>query len=95
MEKGVVQAFAKVESAALSVEKMAGSLEHGYADPDRNAVFLVRQNLESFHQLLYELEILVGDLQKTTRSIEASPGDLLFKRSKVRPGPGEEGYEKK
>ena len=95
MEKGVVQAFAKVESAALSVEKMAGSLEHDYADPDRNAVLLVRQNLESFHQLLYELEILVGDLQKTTRSIEASPGDLFFKRSRVRPGPGEEGYDKK
>ena len=95
MEKGIVQAFVKVESAALSVEKMAGSLEHDYADPDRNAVILVRQNLESFHQLLYELEILVGNLQRTTRAIEASPGDLIFKRSRLRPGPGEEGYDKK
>lgn len=95
MEKGISEAFVKVESAALSVEKMAGSLEHGYADPDRNLANLARQNLESFHQLLSELDILVGDLQRTTREIEASPGDLIFKRSRLQPGPGEEGYEKK
>lgn len=95
MEEGIAQAFVKVESAALGVEKMAVSLEHDYADPDRNMATLVLQNLESFHQLLYELEILVGDLQRTTRAIEASPGDLLFKRSRLRPGPGEEGYDEK
>ncbi|MBW6519473.1 MAG: MCE family protein [Desulfoarculaceae bacterium] len=95
MEKGVVQAFVKVESAALNVERMAVRLEHDYADPDRNLASLVRQNLESFQQLLYELEVLAGDLQRTTRAIEASPGDLIFKRSRLRPGPGEEGYDKK
>ena len=95
MEEGIVQAFVKVESAALSVEKMAGSLEHDYADPERNLSTLVLQNLESFHQLLYELDILVGNLQRTTRAIEASPGDLIFKRSRLRPGPGEEGYDEK
>jgi phospholipid/cholesterol/gamma-HCH transport system substrate-binding protein len=95
MEKGIAQAFVKVESAAVGVEKMAGSLGHDYADPDQNLTKLVRQNLESFQQLLSELEILVGDLQRTTREIEASPGDLIFKRTRVQPGPGEEGYERK
>ncbi len=95
MEQEIVQAFTRVESAALSVEKMADRLEQDYADPDRHLVNLVYQNLESFHQLLYELESLVGDLQRTTRSIEDSPGDLIFKRSRVRPGPGEKGYEQK
>jgi phospholipid/cholesterol/gamma-HCH transport system substrate-binding protein len=95
MEQGITQAFVKVESAALSVEKMAGSLEHGYEDPDRKLANLARQNLESFYQLLSELDILVGDLQRTTREIEASPGDLIFKRSRLQPGPGEEGYEEK
>ena len=95
MEKGITQAFVKVESAAVGVEKMAGSLEHDYADPDRNLTNLARRNLESFHQLLAELEILVGDLQRTTRELEASPSDLIFKRAPVQPGPGEEGYERK
>lgn len=95
MEKGITQAFVKVESAAVGVEKMAGSLEHGYADPDRKLANLARQNLESFHQLLSELDILVGDLQRTTRAIESSPGDLIFKRSRVQPGPGEKGYDAK
>lgn len=95
MEKGITQAFVKVESAAVGVEKMAGSLEHDYADPDRNLTNLARRNLESFQQLLAELEILVGDLQRTTRELEASPSDLIFKRSPVQPGPGEEGYERR
>jgi phospholipid/cholesterol/gamma-HCH transport system substrate-binding protein len=95
MEKGITQAFVKVESAAVGVEKMAGSLEHDFADPDRNITHLARRNLEALQQLFSELDILVGDLQRTTRAIESSPGDLIFKRSRVQPGPGEEGYERK
>ena len=95
MEKGIAQAFVKVESASVGVEKMARSLEHDYADPDRNLANLARRNLESLQQLFSELDILVGDLQRTTRAIEASPGDMIFKRSRPQPGPGEEGYERK
>lgn len=95
MEKEMTQAFAGVKSAAAGIEKMAASLEHDYRDPDGAMVSLIRQNLSSFNQLLSELEVLVGDLQRTTRSIETSPGDLLFKRLQVRPGPGEEGYDAK
>lgn len=95
MEEKITKAFSKVESAAVGVEKMAGSLKHDYADPDQALVNLVRQNLESFHQLLSELDILVGNMQRTTREIETSPGDLIFKRSRVQPGPGEEGYDAK
>ena len=95
MEKGITQAFVKVESAALGVEKLAVNLEHDYTDPDRNLANLARQNLEALQQLFSELDILVGDLQRTTRAIEASPGDLIFKRSRAQPGPGEEGYHGK
>jgi phospholipid/cholesterol/gamma-HCH transport system substrate-binding protein len=95
MEASVVGAFEKVEAASVSVEKMADSLEKNYADVGRNISQDARQSLESFNQLLYELGILVGDLQRTTRAIEDSPGDLIFKRSQPRPGPGEEGYSEK
>jgi len=95
MEKRVTVAFEKVEAASISVEKMAGCLEENYADIGRNISQDARQSFESFNQLLYELGILVGDMQRTTLSIEASPGDLIFKRSQPRPGPGEEGYSEK
>ena len=95
MEKRIAVAFEKVEAASVSVEKMADRLEENYADIGRNISQDARQSLESFNQLLYELGILVGDLQRTTRAIEASPGDLIFKRSQPRPGPGEEGYSEK
>jgi len=95
MEKRIAVAFEKVEAASVSVKKMADSLEKNYADVGRNMSQDVRQSLESFNQLLYELNILAGDMQRTIRAIEASPGDLLFKYTRPRPGPGEEGYNEK
>ena len=95
MEKSIAKGFEKVEAASVSVKKMADSLQKNYADVGRNMNRDVRQSLESFNQLLYELGILVGDLQRTTSAIEASPSDLLFKHTPPRPGPGEEGYNEK
>ncbi|RKZ24699.1 hypothetical protein DRQ26_07040, partial [bacterium] len=73
MEKRIAVAFEKVEAASVSVKKMADSLEKNYADVGRNMSRDVQQSLESFNQLLYELNILAGDMQKTIRAIEASP----------------------
>ena len=95
MEKRITVAFEKVEAASAGVKKMADSLEKNYADVGRNMSRDVRQSLESFNQLLYELNILAGDMQSTIRAIEASPSDLLFKHTRPKPGPGEEGYNEK
>ena len=95
MEKRMTETFGKVEAASVSVKKMADSLEKNYADVGRNISWDVRQSLESFNQLLYELDILAGDLQRTIQAIEASPSDMLFKHTQPRPGPGEEGYNEK
>ena len=95
MEKRVIAAFEKVEVASVGVKKMADNLEENYTDVGRNMSRDVRQSLESFNQLLYELNILAGDMQRTIRAIETSPSDLLFKHTRPRPGPGEEGYNEK
>jgi len=92
MEKRITSAFEKVEAASVSIKKVADSLEKNSAEVGRNMSQDVRQSLESFNQLLYELDILAGNLQRTIQDIEASPSDLLFKRSQPKPGPGEEGY---
>ncbi len=91
-EKRITAAFEKVEAASVSVKKMADSLEKNYAEVGRDISRDVRQSLESFNQLLYELNILAADTQRTIRAIETSPSDLLFKHTPPRPGPGEEGY---
>jgi len=95
MEKRITVAFEKVEAASVSIRKLADSLEKNYADVGRNMSRDVRQSLESFNQLLYELNMLAGDMQRTIRAIETSPSDLLFKHTRPRPGPGEEGYNEK
>lgn len=93
MEKRVTEAFKKIEVASISVTKMADSLEKNSTTISRNMSQDLQQSMESFNQLLSELDILARYLQRTTQSFEASPSDLLFKRSQPKPGPGEEGYK--
>jgi phospholipid/cholesterol/gamma-HCH transport system substrate-binding protein len=93
MEKRVTEAFKKIEIASVSVTKMADSLEKNSTAISRNMSQDIQQSMESFNQLLSELDILARYLQRTTQSFEASPSDLLFKRSQPKPGPGEEGYK--
>ena len=92
MEQQVSEAFAQVESASVSVKKMADSLGKNYADVGQNMGRDVRRSLASLNQLLFDLDILATDMQDTLQAIKASPGDLLFKHSLPKPGPGEEGY---
>ncbi|HID97197.1 MAG TPA: MCE family protein [Thermodesulfobacteriaceae bacterium] len=95
MEERVVQTFDRIDEASASVRSMAESLEKNYARTGRDMSRDVEQSLEVFNQLMYELRILTGNLQDTLTAIGASPGDLLFKRTLPRPGPGEEGYSEK
>ncbi|WP_167496435.1 MlaD family protein [Desulfopila sp. IMCC35006] len=95
MEKQVSSAFEKVAHASDSVKKMADSLEHNYANVGHEMQQDVRQSLELFNQLLYDLDILTGDLQHATQAIQASPSDLLFKHRPLKPGPGEREYNEK
>ena len=95
MELRMTEAFAQVEAASVSVKKMADSLEKNYADVGQNMGRNIRRSLDSLNQLLYDLDILAGDMQDTLQAIKASPGDLLFKHSRPKPGPGEDGYNEK
>jgi len=93
MEKRVTEAFKKIEVASISVTKMADSLKKNSTTVSRNMSQDLQLSMESFNQLLSELDILARYLQRTTQSFEASPSDLLFKRSQPKPGPGEKGYK--
>ncbi len=92
MEHRVTKAFKKVELASISVQKMADNLNNNTTSLSRSVGTDLRQSLQSFNQLLLELSILAGNMQKMTQTFETSPSDLIFKRSRLKPGPGEEGY---
>ncbi len=92
MEHRVTKAFKKVELASISVQKMADNLNNNTTSLSRSVGTDLRQSLQSFNQLLLELSILAGNMQKMTQTFETSPSDLIFKRSHLKPGPGEEGY---
>jgi len=93
MEKSMTQAMNKVATASDSVDKMASSLEKNYTHVGDNLNQNVKQSLASFNQLVLQLKRLTSQVQSTVQRIDASPGDLLFKHSEIKPGPGEQGYE--
>jgi phospholipid/cholesterol/gamma-HCH transport system substrate-binding protein len=89
MQADVSKTLSEIGSASLSIKKMADSFQHNYADSGQEITAEVSQSLTSFQQLLSEMEILVVDLQRIARKIEASPSDLFLKSNKTKLGPGE------
>ncbi len=92
MEKSATSAFEKINLASVSVQQMANTLNKNYADVGINIQQDINQSLEAFNKLMYDLDIVADELQRTIQSIEDSPSDLLFKKSRLRPGPGETNY---
>lgn len=82
--------LSEIDLAAQSVKNMADSFQYNYADAGHNITEEVSLSSFSFQKLLSQMEVLVIDLQRTTRKIEMSPSDLLLKSNKTKLGPGEE-----
>ncbi len=98
VENGIImattatKAFEKINTASDSVHEMAVTLNKNYAHVGINMQQDVHQSLESFNKLMYDLDLLTDELQRTIQSIENSPSDLLFKKTQLKPGPGEINY---
>ena len=92
MESEIIQASQKVGTASASIKRMAESLEKNAMGISQEMTRGMRDSFNSLNQLLSDLGRLTGSLQTTIQNIEASPGDILFKRTQPRPGPGEKGY---
>jgi len=90
MESQWIKTLKDIGIASNSVEQMADSFKQNYADSGQDISNDVTHSLASFRQMLYQMDMLVVELQQTTRTIKDSPSDLLFKRSQTKLGPGEE-----
>ncbi|WP_372881154.1 MlaD family protein [Psychromonas sp.] len=95
MENKIVAASEQVGAASTSISRMADNLEKNTTALSREMSSGMRESFIALNQLLSDLDILIGNLQRTLQGIKDSPADLLFKRTQARPGPGEEGYHEK
>jgi len=91
MEQQVITAFDMVKSASVSMKSMAEHLQINSTDLSRNMSHGVQQSLDTFNQLISELDIFVRYMLTTTQHFEANPSDLLFKKTQPKLGPGEGG----
>lgn len=92
MESEVIVASQKVSAASASVQQLADDLDNSVAGLSEEMTMSMRKSFSALNQLLNDLDIMTANLNRTIQNIEASPADLLFKRSQQRPGPGEEGF---
>jgi phospholipid/cholesterol/gamma-HCH transport system substrate-binding protein len=89
MEDKIIRASEKVASASDGVKNVARALEQGIMRGDYDFKSITSKSLEKFDDLLGSLKVLTGEIEEAVISIKNSPGDLLFKQTEQRLGPGE------
>ena len=89
MEEEVIQAFTTVQSSADTVESMADTLRDTYGELGQDLQQKLQAGFENLQQLLEELSVLAREMQRSVREFNSAPADILFRRSRPRPGPGE------
>ena len=89
MEQQLTATMQQITAASESVDSLATSIKQEYSGIGVKVSDDVDQSLRAFRQLLNQLDMLVGDMQRTIKTIEDSPSDLLFKSSQPKLGPGE------
>jgi len=82
-------AFAGIESSVGSVEKMSDDLRLTYTALGRDLREDLHISFVRMRQLLGNLDLFTRDLRQSLQRLEENPGDLLFKRTRPKPGPGE------
>ncbi len=82
-------AFAEIESSAGSVKKMSDDLGLTYSVLGQDLREDLHNSFALLRQLLGNLDLLSRDLRQSLQRLEENPGDLLFKRTRPKPGPGE------
>jgi len=93
MERQVIEASQKVSAASASIKQIADSFEQNTTGLSEEMTRGMRESFSSLNEFLSDLDMLTDSLQTTIQNIQTSPGDLLFKRTQPRPGPGEDGYD--
>lgn len=89
MEQQLTVTMQQITAASQSVDTLATSIKQEYAGIGNKVGDDVEQSLRAFRQLLNQLDMLVGDMQRTVKTIGDSPSDLLFKSRQPKLGPGE------
>ncbi len=89
MEEEIIAASNKVSDASDSVEAAALAFEKSFSRGDYDLRGITSKSLEKFDDLLGSLKVLTGEIEEAVISIKNSPGDLLFKQTEQKLGPGE------
>ena len=89
LETNIISSSNKVARAADTVKQTAYDIGKSLNEGDYNLKALTSPAFDQANELLDELRTLAVELEEVVQSIQKSPSDLLFKRTKPKLGPGE------
>lgn len=90
MEDKIMNASDRVSTASDGVKEVADTLEASFKRGDYNIRQITAKSIEKFDDLMSTVKVLANEIESAVVSIKTSPGDLFFKRSEEKLGPGEE-----
>ncbi len=93
MEEKVSQAFDDVQDASKEVEQLSREIRGTYIPLGEEARQILSHGSEIAQSLSDDFGLVLEELRMTLEKLQSNPGDLLFSRSKPRPGPGEEAFK--
>ena len=79
----------KIAQVSKEVDRAVKNVDTTLQRGDYNIKEMAAPTLEEIDEMIYEIKVLLSQMQRAVSSIEESPSDLLFKSSKKRLGPGE------
>jgi phospholipid/cholesterol/gamma-HCH transport system substrate-binding protein len=90
MEESIINASERVSDASDGVKEIADTLDASFKRGDYNVRQIASKSLEKFDDLMSTVKVLANEIESAVVSIKTSPGDLLFKQSEEKLGPGEQ-----
>ncbi len=89
VKKDIKTAVDKIAQVSKEVDRAVKNVDTTLQRGDYNIKEMAAPTLEEIDEMIYEIKVLLSQMQRAVSSIEESPSDLLFKSSKKRLGPGE------
>lgn len=89
LERKLTATFQSVETTSKQSHALIQKIESTIDRGDYNLQTIAAPTLNELNTLITHSKTLTQEMESTLKTLQESPSDILFKRSKPKPGPGE------
>ena len=89
LERKLTATFQSVETTSKQSHALIQKIESTIDRGDYNLQIITAPTLNELNTLIEQSKTLTQEMESTLKTLQESPSDILLKRSKPKPGPGE------